>query len=282
MAQRGFELLTPAARQPKAVKGQAKGYMTYVLHLAPASLSGFNVCPMATQGCIASCLNTAGRGGIAKGGMLTHETIASGERTNAIQAARIRKTRFYFEDRAGFMRALVKDIKRAKAQAERAGFNVAIRLNGTSDIRWERIRVHARDVIGPTKNLVPDFHYDNIMAVFPDVPFYDYTKIANRRDLPANYYLTFSLADGNEAKAVEAFDNGLNVAVVFRDEATRDRYMPAGSQGYYTLKGERCDVSAEVIDGDETDLRFLDKRGVIVGLYAKGNAKRDRSGFVRD
>lgn len=267
MAQRGFNLFTPPARQPKTVKGEAMGYMTFVMHLAPASLSGFNVCPMATQGCMAACLNTAGRGGMAKGGTLSAAEIAAGTRTNTIQAARIRKTRWFFQDREGFMVALVADIKRAVAMAARFGMKPAFRLNGTSDIRWERIAVDGRA---------------NVMAMFPEVTFYDYTKIANRRDVPANYHLTFSLADGNDEQAIAALQAGLNVAAVFRDKETVARYVASDFLG------------ANVVNGDESDLRFLDasprhsrywqgnKLGVVVALYAKGNARKDRSGFVRD
>jgi hypothetical protein len=253
-----YHVLTVA--NPKTQKGTKLGYATAILHLAPASLSGFNVCPMATQGCIAACLNTAGRGGIAKGGLLTHETVANGTRTNAIQQARITKTRAYFEDRTAFMMALAREIAKFVRECEAVGMKPAVRLNGTSDIRWERVPVGT---------------HDNLMAMFPEVQFYDYTKVANRRDLPANYRLTFSLADGNDAQAATALENGMNVAAVFRNEAVRHQYMITG---FVLAHAGRCDV----IDGDETDLRFLDPQGVIVGLYAKGNAKRDRSGFVRD
>jgi hypothetical protein len=257
----GFKLLTPS--NPKAAKGEAQGYWTFVLHLAPAKLSGFNVCPMATEGCKAACLNTAGRGGIMGGyGILTATDVANGIR-NAIQNARIRKTRMFFEQRDAFMSLLVRDIVRACKLANRKGLVPVFRLNGTSDIRWETVPL----VIDGTR-------YDNIMQACPALQFYDYTKIANRRGLPANYKLTFSLADGNAKQANDALNNGFNVAVVFRDKATRQRYMDAG----YTLAG----LPVPVVNGDLTDLRFLDPSGVIVGLYAKGNAKKDTSGFVVD
>jgi hypothetical protein len=106
------------------------------------------------------------------------------------------------------------------------------------------------------------------------VQFYDYTKIANRKRLPANYHLTFSLADGNDSEASRALDNGLSVAAVFRNKATVARYERTG----FELAG----LPVPVVNGDESDLRFLDPRGVIVALYAKGNATKDASGFVRD
>jgi hypothetical protein len=113
-----------------------------------------------------------------------------------------------------------------------------------------------------------------IFETFPTVQFYDYTKIANRRNVPSNYHLTFSLADGNEAQATKALDNNISVAAVFRDKATVERYERSG----FIIGG----LPVPVVNGDETDLRFLDPKGVIIALYAKGNAKTDRSGFVRD
>jgi len=241
-----FKLLTVG--NPKIEKSVAFGYLTAVLHLAPAKLSGFEVCAGRTDGCTRACLNTAGRGGIAIGGILSYEVLMAGQRTNAIQMARVRKTRMYFENRSAFMALLVKEIRRFELFAASLGLKPAIRLNGTSDIPWERVKT-------PMGNA-------NVMTSFPQVQFYDYTKRANRTGLPRNYHLTFSLADGNDAAAVTALNNGMNVAAVFFK--VPDRYM-----------------STRVINGDEHDLRFLDPRGVIAGLKAKGNAKRDVSGFVR-
>jgi hypothetical protein len=239
---------------PKTAKGASLGFWTFILHLAPAKLSGFQTCPMATEGCRNACLNTAGRGGMAKGkGRLTVSEIETGTRTNTIQAARIRKTRAFFEDRETFMDTLRADIQKAIAMADKAGFKAVFRLNGTSDIRWESVRE-------------TQWGGKNIFEIFPDVQFYDYTKLANRRGIPANYRLTFSLADGNDVQAFAALANGYNVAVVFRKAGM----IPSEFMGRPTF------------NGDETDLRFMDPKGVIVALYAKGNAKRDTSGFVRD
>jgi hypothetical protein len=246
-----FALLTVG--NPKIAKAAKFGWLTAVLHLSPGSLSGFNVCPKATAGCLAACLNTAGRGGIVagNGGTLQAHEIAAGTRTNAIQAARIRRTKAYFADRPAFMAALVADVTKLVKLAAKLGLRPSIRLNGTSDIPWERVPVNGAP---------------NIMALFPAVQFYDYTKRPNRRDLPANYRLTFSLAEDNDEDARNALFAGMNVAAVFRTVPTS-----------YAVNG----AAAVVIDGDEHDLRFLDPAGVIVGLKAKGNAKRDASGFVR-
>ena len=249
----GYKLLTPG--NPKTAKGASKGYWTFILHLAPAKLSGFQVCPMATQGCAAACLNTAGRGGMLKGvSRLTVSDIEAGK-LNTIQAARIRRTRSFFQTRDVFMSTLVNDVKRAIRMSEAAGYVPVFRLNGTSDIRWETVPVDGAD---------------NIMALFPHVQWYDYTKIANRKNVPANYHLTFSLADGNMSQAYTALANGLNVAAVFRNKATVAAIMSTGFMG------------APVFNGDDTDLRFLDPARHVVALYAKGNARNDVSGFVQD
>lgn len=227
---------------PKLMKGEKKGYLSFVLHLAPADLSGKNTCPKATEGCKQACLNTAGRGGIFK----------KGESTNVIQQARIRKTKMFFEMRDVFMFDLVRDIKNAIKQADKQGLTPAFRLNGTSDLSWEKYSCK-RDGI----------EYKNIFEAFPEVQFYDYTKVLGRKtgDIP-NYHLTFSNADGNLNDVLAAKQAGMNIAVVFRKE------LPE------TYLGRK------VINGDETDLRFLDEKNVIVGLKAKGKAKRDTSGFV--
>jgi len=237
---------------PKTLKGQAQGYITAVLHLAPASTSGWNVCPMATKGCKAACLNTAGRGGIAAGNA-TFESAEGSLPDNAIQKARIARTKWFFTDREAFMAQLVTEVYAFVNKAKKAGLIPCVRLNGTSDIRWERI---------PCNGL------ENIMAEFPAVQFYDYTKLANRKGVPSNYHLTFSLAEDNDAHAASVLAAGGNVAVVYRDKALPQTYAIAGT-------------TREVVSGDDSDLRFLDPRGVIVGLYAKGKAKRDTLGFVR-
>ena len=232
---------------PKVLKGMAQGYMTYILHLAPATLSGYNVCAKATQGCIAACLNTAGRGGMFK----------KGETTNVIQKARIRKTELFFEDRVQFMALLVKDIELAIKQSIRMKLFPVVRLNGTSDIAWEKYEV-ARNGIT----------YSNIFAAFPDLEFYDYTKILGRKiNHIENYSLTFSAADGNDADVAKAMQQGYNIATVFGIKKTLP--MPETYMG------------RPVFNGDDSDLRFLDPHGVVVGLYAKGKAKKDTSGFVK-
>jgi hypothetical protein len=219
-----FKLLSTA--NPKIQKGTKLGYLSFILHLAPSDLSGKNTCPKATKGCIAACLNTAGRGGMFK----------KGENTNMIQKARIRKTVMYFEQRDLFLATLEADIRKAIRFAERKGLTPVFRLNGTSDLSVEKW---------------------GIIDKFPTVQFYDYTKVLGRKvkHLP-NYHLTFSKADGNDSDVAEALLQGMSVVAVY-DE------IPKG-----------------VPSADETDLRFLDPKGIMLGLKAKGRAKKDYSGFV--
>jgi hypothetical protein len=232
---------------PKVLKGMSQGYNTYILHLAPAKLSGYETCAKRTAGCTAACLNLAGRGGMFK----------KGETTNVIQEARIRKTKMFFENRDEFMTLLVKDIELGIKQSARLGLIPVFRLNGTSDLAMEKYSVIRNGI-----------EYKNIFYAFPEVQFYDYTKILGRKvqGIP-NYQLTFSAADGNDADVYRAIAEGYNVAVVFGIKKTLP--MPETYMG------------RPVFNGDESDLRFLDPKGVIVGLYAKGKAKKDETGFVK-
>ena len=228
---------------PKVLKGMKQGYNTYILHLAPANVSGYETCPKRTDGCTAACLNTAGRGGMFK----------KGETTNVIQEARKRKTRLFFENRGAFMLQLSLDIKKAIKQSAKLGLIPVFRLNGTSDLAWEKYEVQDGK---------------NIFEMFPEVQFYDYTKILGRKvkNIP-NYHLTFSAADGNDLDVIKAIAQGYNVATVFGLKKTEN--MPDEYLG------------RPVFNGDDSDLRFLDPKGVVVGLYAKGKAKKDTTGFVK-
>ena len=226
-----FKLLSTA--NPKIQKGTKMGYLSFILHLAPADLSGRETCPKRTAGCTAACLNTAGRGGM----------FRKGENTNMIQKARIRKTEYFFNDREAFMQDLVTDIMKAVNYARKKGLIPVFRLNGTSDLSWEKY---------PTP-----YGAANIFEQFPTLQFYDYTKVLGRKvkHLP-NYHLTFSKADGNDSDVAEALMQGMSVVAVY------DK-IPEG-----------------VPSADETDLRFLDPKGIMLGLKAKGRAKKDYSGFV--
>lgn len=218
----------------KTSKGESLGYRTGILYLAPANEAGIgNLCPMASKGCRDACLFTAGRG-----------------RMSNVKNARVEKTLFWHRDREAFMLSLIYDIESLVDECKRTGMIPAIRLNGTSDIIWERQK----------------FQGNTLFDLFPDVQFYDYTKIWTRfnANLPPNYHLTFSRSESNGDKVQWLIDNhpNANVAVVFSGDLPK-KYL-----------------GRKVIDADLHDLRFLDKRGVICGLTAKGDGKKDASGFV--
>lgn len=235
--------LLSVSADAKTTKGTKLGVLTGILYLAPYNISGYQVCPKATDGCAAACLYTAGRGAV-----------------NSVQISRINKTKWFFEDRKSFMDTLVKNVESLVRKAKRENLIPAVRLNGTSDIPWEKMRVD-RDGV----------NYGSIMEAFSDVQFYDYTKIAGRKKALQleNYHLTFSLAENNDKTALEALRQGYNLAVVLR--VKRNESKPSTWSGY------------PVVDGDESDVRFFDPAsGHIVALTAKGAAVRDTSGFVRE
>ena len=236
-------LLTRA--NPKVLKGEKYGYLTGIMHFAPAELAGFNVCAHSSAGCRLACLNTSGHGGMG----------LDADGLNTVQVARIRRTRYWRKNRNDFNAMLEREIRNLIKRAKRDGLTPAIRLNGTSDLPWERLK-HAA--------------YPNLMRAFPDVQFYDYTKwpVDERGErstgnLPTNYHLTFSLSESNDVQAAAALEAGYNVAVVI------DGVLPETWAGY------------PVLDGDVSDIRFNDTGGHIVGLRAKGDGIGDTSGFVR-
>lgn len=165
-----------------------------------------------------------------------------------VAAARIAKAKFFNEKQFDFLAQLEKEIAAGVKQAAKLGKKLAIRLNVLSDVAWERL---------------------GIIQKFPDVQFYDYTKNSFRAlqfaagTLPANYHLTFSRSESNQLAVEKVSAAGVNVAVVFAGKT-----LPA------TYLGKK------VVSGDESDLRFLDEKNVIVGLSSKGKAKKDETGFV--
>ena len=236
-----FKKLLAVAADAKTVKGSKKGYLTGVLYLAPHDISGYQVCPKATDGCKMGCLYTAGRGVYSN-----------------TQQSRIAKTKFFFQNRDEFMAILVNDIEALARKAARENMIPVVRLNGTSDLPWEKVACERNGVT-----------YASVMEAFPDITFYDYTAILGRKkalNLP-NYHLTFSLKESNDSDAAKAVAEGYNVAVVMK--VGRSEAKPATWSGL------------PVVNGDETDLRFLDPAGHIIGLYPKGKARHDKSGFVR-
>lgn len=216
--------------QAKTDKSLAYGYLTGILHLAPYNLSGANVCQYASNGCINTCLNTAGRGAF-----------------NNVQQARINKTKLFFDNPKAFAAILYKEIGNGLKKACKMNMQLAIRLNGTSDLPWHRI--------------APE-----LFAHYPNVQFYDYTKDAKRmrEELPRNYDLTFSRSEANIIQAFDLLKAGKRIAFVYRGN------MPIEFH------------NRPVYDGDIHDLRFLDPKHCGIALRAKGKAKKDTTGFVMD
>lgn len=218
-----------SASNAKLEKGNKLGWLTLGLSLAPANLSGRELCPHRSKGCTQACLFTSGHG-----------------RFDGVKNARLERTRRFLTARTEFLAQLIAEIKKGEKSAAKKGMRLAVRLNVMSDLPWH--------------NLID-------MSAFPNVQFYDYTPNIKRAlqwasgELPGNYHITFSRKEDNAEAVAAAVAAGVNVATVFDA-------VPAEYAG------------RPVVDGDISDLRFLDSRGVIVGLKAKGDGKKDTSGFV--
>jgi hypothetical protein len=205
-----MKLLTESNQ--KIRKGEKLGFYTVGLHLAPARLAGLdiNLCPWASKGCEAACLNTSGHGAF-----------------SSVQESRIRKTHFFWFAKFQFLRQLVAEIEAAKRKATRKGLTLAVRLNLTSDVMWETIE----DEDGKT-----------IFQHFPETVFYDYTKSRKRMEnfltgnFPRNYSLTFSRSESNEREVKKISEAGGNVAIVFRGK------LPNEWNGKRVISGDESDA----------------------------------------
>jgi hypothetical protein len=231
----------------KAEKALKYGYLNGIHYMAPADTSGVNLCPNATAGCIALCLGKYS----GQAGMVTDQENG----TNSVRESRIAKAQMFMRERQTYLQHLERQIARLVAQAAKADLIPCGRLNGSTDIAFERMTYVGLDGRKLT-----------LLERFSAVQFVDYTKIASRMDnAPANLSLTFSRSENNEAQCLELLAKGHNVAIVFAHG------LPASR----TWNGYR------VIDGDKHDLRHLDPKGCVVGLSPKGRkAKADMSGFV--
>jgi hypothetical protein len=191
-------------------------------------MSGYEVCPKRNEECTSLCLNESGMNRI-------------DVRKNTINESRIKKTKLFFEEREFFVNWLIDEISITKKKAENLGYKFSVRLNNTSDISPE---LFYTTIDGKKKNL---------LEIFPDVQFYDYTKVYNRIKLTkkySNYDLTFSFSGYNFEECIESLNNDVRVAVVFKK-------VPEKFWGY------------NVIDGDKYDMRYKDSTNVIVGLKFK-------------
>lgn len=236
----------------KIEAGQRAGILSKVLYMLPAMSSGREACAGRSEGCTAACLvRDTGRMNMA-----------------APVRARIRRHASFYADRTRFLADVHAEVRQHAKRALREGKIPAVRLNGTTDLPWHRMPFETHD----------GERFACLHDASPDVNFYEYTKhplarsIGTRGSLPSNLHLVFSVSEREDAdeRAAEYLAAGYSVAVVL---ATAKHDLP----GRYTIGG----VSAPVVDGDAHDARFLDPRGSIVGLAAKGRAKHDTSGFVR-
>ena len=208
---------------------------TYAIYLSPANVSGYNTCSHSTPECRMGCLNTSGRAGI---------EIFCG--TDKISSARIKKTKLFFEEQEFFMNWMIAEIRYFQKRAEKMGFFFSVRLNATSDIDWSKVLLNGK----------------NIFEIFPEVSFYDYTKNINKFDnIAKNYHLTYSYTGRNWDLCKALLLRGHNVAMVFNVKNEID--LPAMYKGY------------AVINGDLTDYRIDDAKGIIVGLKWKRIANRE-------
>jgi hypothetical protein len=231
-----YNLLSSGSTKIEKSNKLSDEWFSRIIYLAPDDLADGKrtLCPYAKVAkCNVPCLNTAGMG-----------------KFSNVQQSRIKKSLLFLNEPQEFMRQLVQDVNKFLKECDRLGKKPALRLNGTSDIQWETIEVDG---------------HENIFAMFPQIQFYDYTKIPTRKveHIP-NYHLTWSYSEAND-KYATLFDKvSNNIAVVFRDA------LPKMFKGL------------KVIDGDKHDMRFLDETQVVVGLIEKGEAKKDTSGFVID
>lgn len=243
-----MKLLTPQSSNAKLRKNSnvTDQWETSILYLAPAdtAIKGQSICPASTEGCRKACLYSAGRG-----------------QMSSVQKARIRKTKLFLQRPVSFGALLVQDLERLAKRQKRTGVKQAVRLNGTSDISWERFQVSRNGKA-----------YWGVPQAFPELQFYDYTKRPDRAIAATsqwlgqgifNYHVTFSRSETNNRVLAQVAENKCNIAAVFKGPTLPE-----------TWKG------LPVIDGTLHDMRFLDPSGVIVGLLPKGAAKKDTSGFV--
>lgn len=226
----GISYLGSVNMTTKHQKAYKYDELTYSLYLAPAKMSGYEVCPMRTKECTKLCLNESGMNS------MTQKT-----KGDVINESRIKKTKLFFEHREFFVNWLIDEIYSAKLKAEKLGYHFSVRLNNTSDLPPTLFQVTYK---GEKRN---------ILEIFPMVQFYDYTKVYNRIELVKkykNYDLTFSFSGSNFTECTKALENKIRVAVVFKE-------LP---KTFWNKK---------VIDGDLYDMRYRDKKNIIVGLKYK-------------
>jgi hypothetical protein len=229
----GLSYLGSVASSSKIAKGLKYNEMTYILYLAPASQSGYNVCPMSTEECRTACLTESG-----------HNRIDV--KKNNINKARIKKTKLFFEHREFFMSWLVTEITKAKIDAHMKGYQFSVRINGTSDISLESFKLGRK----------------NILQIFPLIPFYDYTKVSKRFDMLDkydNYDLTYSFSGHNMLQCLDLLSKQKGrVAMVFEGKV-----LPKTFMGYDVIDGDAYDMRYYDPQGVIVGLKFKKVRNKI-------------------
>lgn len=247
----GIAYLGACTQSAKMNYSYNAGVLTYCLYLAPANMSGYEVCPC-SEFCRKFCLNGSGRN--------KADIILNGVEESRINRARIKRTRLFFENKDLFMKLMIAEIRRAKNYAIKNNLGFAVRLNGTSDISPE------------------DFVFEgkNILQIFPEIQFYDYTKVYSRislLDKYPNYDLTYSYNGHNWGCCENFLRRGGKVAVVFENQ----EMLPMKFKGY------------PVWNANGYDMRYMDPNSHIMGLHfhrtaanydANGNYMRPNDDFV--
>jgi len=236
----GLSFLGSVSATTKHQKSIKYNELTYTLYLAPANSSGYEVCPKRNKECTLLCLNESGMNSMNMQG-------------DKINQSRIKKTKLFFEQREFFMRWMIDEIYSAKEKADKLGYKFSVRLNNTSDINPESFYIMPGFVLKRKDHTIFTKIKQNVLQLFPKTKFYDYTKVYNRTKLLQkykNYDLTFSFSGYNINECLKALENKVRVAVVFKKVPEK----------FWGLK---------VIDGDAYDMRYYDKKNVIVGLKYK-------------
>jgi len=216
----------------KTPKGETVGYRTAVLYMQPGNLSGVELCPGRSSSCFRDCIAETGRMPMP-----------------SAKLARAKRTALFLSDGGAFASQLYREIDSFASSCAKSGLTPAVRPNGTTDVNWEKV-------------------LPGLFTRFPEIQFYDYTKVFHRARrfaegrMPSNYDLTFSRSETNARAVNRALALGVRIALVYRGA------RPATWHGF------------ECVDGDASDLRFRDPMPSVVCLKAKGPARRDESGFV--
>jgi hypothetical protein len=232
----GLSYLGGVSTSAKMMHSQQYSHQyTYAIYLAPSNESGYNVCSHSTPECRLGCLATSGHAGM---------EITAGR--SVIKDARIKKTRLFYEHPDYFIAWMIAEIQKYQRKAVKDNFFFSVRLNAISDIDWQNVRISGQ----------------TIFEIFPDVQFYDYTKNGHKfKTKAANYHLTYSYTGRNWDICEKLLKQGNNIAMVFN--VKNESLLPKTYKGY------------KVINGDLTDYRIDDAKGIIVGLKWKRIALKE-------